>query len=176
MASRGDSTGTSVDLARQLLKQLSVETARNGWIEEQTMSRTAIKLTMAFVSFIAALGCSSSPPEPAPEAAKGAAAKAVPAADAQAEADKIFMTRCASCHGIDGRGDGPGAANLNPKPRNYHDKAWQKSVTDEHIKKTIVYGGAAVGKSPSMAANPDLAAKPEVVNALCEHVRAFGQQ
>jgi cytochrome c553 len=93
-----------------------------------------------------------------------------------AEADKIFMTRCASCHGIDGRGDGPGAANLTPKPRNYHDKAWQKTITDEQIEKTIVYGGAAVGKSPSMAANPDLADKPAVVHALCEHIRELGKE
>ncbi|MHB1424507.1 MAG: c-type cytochrome [Gemmataceae bacterium] len=128
------------------------------------------------MAFTAALGCSSSPPEPTEGAANGTAAKVAPAVDAHAEADKIFLTRCASCHGIDGRGDGPGAANLNPKPRNYHDKTWQKSVTDEQIKKTIVYGGAAVGKNPSMAANPDLAAKPDVVNALCEHVREFGQQ
>lgn len=127
---------------------------------------------MAFIVLAPAVGCSSSsPPQPKEEPAKAA-----PALDANAEADKIFMTRCASCHGLDGRGDGPGAANLNPKPRNYHDKTWQKSVTDEQIEKTIVYGGAAVGKSPSMAANPDLAGKTDVVRALREHVRAFGNE
>ncbi len=140
------------------------------------MSGTAAKLTMVFAIVTTALGCSSPTPEPAPEAKNETAVKTTPASDARAEADKIFMTRCASCHGIDGRGDGPGAANLNPKPRNYHDKAWQKSVTDEQIEKTIVYGGAAVGKSPNMAANPDLATKTDVVKALCEHIRAFGEQ
>ena len=48
------------------------------------------------------------------------------------------------------------AAALNPKPRNYHDQAWQKSVTDDQIKKAITLGGAAVGKSPIMPASPDL--------------------
>jgi len=38
-----------------------------------------------------------------------------------------------------------------------------------------VYGGAAVGKSLQMVANPDLQAKPGVVAALREIVRTFGK-
>ncbi|MBK7188668.1 MAG: c-type cytochrome [bacterium] len=91
------------------------------------------------------------------------------------EAHEMFNTRCAACHGQFGRGDGPGAAGLNPKPRNYADAAWQSTVTDEEIEKAIVYGGAAVGKSPQMVANPDLQAKPGVVAALREKVRSFGK-
>lgn len=89
-------------------------------------------------------------------------------------AREIFQSRCSACHGTSGRGDGPGATALNPKPRNYTDKAWQSSVTDEQIKKTILYGGAAVGKSPVMPASPDLDAKPEVVDGLVKIVRQFG--
>ncbi len=92
------------------------------------------------------------------------------------EAHELFTMRCAACHGQFGRGDGPGAAGLNPKPRNYADAAWQKTVTDEEIEKAIVYGGAAVGKSPQMIANPDLQAKPGVVAALREKVRSFANQ
>lgn len=88
---------------------------------------------------------------------------------------EMFDTRCGACHGTSGKGDGPGAAALNPKPRNYSDKAWQASVTDEQIKKTIVYGGAAVGKSPNMPGNPDLDGKPEVVDGLVKIVRSFAQ-
>ncbi len=91
------------------------------------------------------------------------------------EAADIFATRCTPCHGAGGHGDGTASASLNPKPRNYTDKAWQKSVTDEHIEKVIVYGGAAVGKSPAMPANPDLQSKPLVVSALKDKVRSFGQ-
>lgn len=93
----------------------------------------------------------------------------------EAEARREFVTACASCHGTEGKGDGPGAVALNPKPRNYTDKEWQKSVTDEQIKKTIVYGGAAVGKSPIMPAHPELSDKPEMVEALVKIIRAFGQ-
>ncbi len=99
---------------------------------------------------------------------------AIAAAD-RAEADEIFGKRCAACHGTSGMGDGPGAMALSPKPRNYRDRAWQKSVKDEEIEKAIVYGGAAVGKSPQMVANPDLQAKPGVVAALRVKIREFGR-
>jgi hypothetical protein len=74
---------------------------------------------------------------------------------------------------MDGKGNGPAAITLNPKPRNYTDANWQKSVTDDHIREIIVKGGAALGKSPNMLANPDLADKPDVVNELMKKVRSF---
>jgi mono/diheme cytochrome c family protein len=86
----------------------------------------------------------------------------------------MFAERCSPCHGPSGKGDGVAAAALNPKPRNYTDKAWQASVTDEQIRKTIIYGGAAVGKSAVMPSSPDLDAKPEVVEGLVKMVRSFG--
>lgn len=36
-----------------------------------------------------------------------------------AKGKELFTTNCASCHGDAGKGDGPGAAALNPKPRNF---------------------------------------------------------
>ncbi|MBK9265115.1 MAG: c-type cytochrome [Polyangiaceae bacterium] len=92
---------------------------------------------------------------------------------AQAEAAKIFMERCATCHGNNGTGDGAGAAALNPKPRNFQDPAWQASVTDEHIENIIKVGGTGVGKSAAMPPNPDLAGKDAVVKALRAKVRSF---
>jgi mono/diheme cytochrome c family protein len=92
-----------------------------------------------------------------------------------AAAKEMFDTRCSPCHGTSGHGDGPASGALTPKPRNYSDSSWQASVTDEQIKKTIVYGGAAVGKSPIMPASPDLDAKPEVVEGLVRIVRGFGK-
>ena len=91
------------------------------------------------------------------------------------QAQDIFQARCATCHGPFGRGDGPGAAALNPKPQNYADQAWQQKVTDGEIEKAIVQGGAAVGRSAQMVPNPDLADKPGVVAALREKVRSFGK-
>ncbi|MGB8222183.1 MAG: cytochrome c [Polyangiales bacterium] len=109
--------------------------------------------------------------EPAPAPTPAPAAQ--PAADPAAEAAQIFHDRCTVCHGATGQGDGEGSAALDPKPRNFTLDEWQDSVTDDHIKKIIVYGGSAVGKSPSMPANPDLDAKPEVVAELVKIVRSL---
>jgi mono/diheme cytochrome c family protein len=90
-----------------------------------------------------------------------------------AEAQKVWTERCVTCHGDTGNGDGPGAAALDPKPRKFGDPTWQDSVTDDQIKKTIVAGGLAVGKSAVMAANPDLKGKDQVLNDLVKKVRSF---
>ena len=96
-----------------------------------------------------------------------------PPPDPAADARKLFATKCIVCHGDHGAGDGPGAAALNPKPRAFGDATWQASVTDDQIKKTIVEGGAAVGKSAAMSANPELADKPDELSALVKIVRDF---
>jgi hypothetical protein len=77
------------------------------------------------------------------------------------------------CHGESGKGDGPAAAALTPKPRDYTDAVWQKSVSDEQIKKTITGGGASVGKSPLMPAQPDLANNPAALDGLVKVIRGF---
>jgi cytochrome c553 len=115
----------------------------------------------------------SSPPQEQPPPA--AAAADVSGPSPAEEAHTTFSQICAACHGQDGKGDGPGAAQLTPKPRNYTDKAWQASVTDAQITNTILMGGAAVGKSPSMPAQPQLKDKPQVVAELVRIVRSYGQ-
>lgn len=100
--------------------------------------------------------------------------KQIPEA-ARQEAQQKFTTFCSTCHGVDGTGNGPGSAGLPVKPRNYTDAAWQKTVTDEHIEKTILKGGAATGLSPLMPPNADLEGKPDVVRALREIVRNFAK-
>lgn len=127
------------------------------------MDRNFIATTGVLMGLMVVSGCSSSDPF-----------QGIPAATVT-EAKAMYTNRCVTCHGQTGRGNGPGAANLNPKPRAFGDPEWQKSVTDEEIEKVIVYGGAAVGKSPAMAANPDLAAKPELVKALRAVVRSFAR-
>lgn len=126
-------------------------------------------------------GCSKDP-TPAAEArpreepvTAGATDLPDPAPNPAREAGLFFKTRCSVCHGESGHGDGPGSAALNPKPRNYTDVEWQKSVTDEQIQKTILYGGAAVGKSPIMPASPELSEKPAVVAELVKMVRGFAK-
>ncbi len=103
------------------------------------------------------------------------AAPAAAAAPAGVDAKTLFDQRCASCHGTSGKGDGPAAASLTPKPRDYTDKEWQAKVTDDEIKKIIVSGGLAVGKSPIMPPQPDLQNKPAELDALVAYIRSFGK-
>ncbi len=93
-----------------------------------------------------------------------------------AEAKTIFKTRCGPCHGLSGKGDGPAAKALKPKPRNYSDKKWQATVTDAQIAKVILLGGPAVKLAAIMPPAPDLKAKPEVINGLVQIIRGFAQK
>jgi len=145
------------------------------------MIRESIVVVLVGIGALA--GCSKSGDGASAQATvstEAPASNAVPvsvkpaSAGESAAAKEMFKSRCATCHGTEGKGNGPGAITLNPKPRNYTDKAWQSAVTDEQIRKTIVYGGAAVGKSPMMPASPDLDAKPEVVEGLLHIIRGFG--
>lgn len=61
-----------------------------------------------------------------------------------------YQQLCASCHGAQGKGDGPAAKVLNPKPRNHTDAKYMKTISDEYIAKITRLGGVAVGKSPLM--------------------------
>ena len=96
-------------------------------------------------------------------------------ADARKTAHDIFTERCAACHGPEGHGNGPAAANLKPKPIDFHSQNWQKSVSDDTITKAIIFGGRAVGKSGQMAPNPDLENEPAVVAALVDKIREWGK-
>ncbi|MCB9557331.1 MAG: c-type cytochrome [Deltaproteobacteria bacterium] len=92
-----------------------------------------------------------------------------------AGAKAIFAGRCVACHGTVGKGDGPGAAALNPKPRAFSDAAWQKSVSDAQIKQTVIAGGLAVGKSALMPGNPDLKGNDAVLGGLVRIIRDFAK-
>lgn len=139
--------------------------------------RICTPLAMAIVLAASALMFVSCKKQSAPASgeatATGAAMATAPSPAAIKEAEEIFKTRCTPCHGPLGKGDGPASKGLTPKPRNFSAADWQKSVTDEHIEKIVLYGGTAVGKSPAMPANPDLNGKEDVVAALRIHVRGL---
>lgn len=142
-----------------------------------TKLRIAVGFGLACALSLAACSKKQPAPEQAAPAAEQAPAEAAPAADPEAdagyEAKSLFKSKCVVCHGSVGAGDGPGAAALNPKPRAFGDDAWQTSVKDEQIENAILMGGAAVGKSPAMPANPELQSKPAVVKQLVKIVRDF---
>lgn len=139
------------------------------------MADATRRLLLVLSVATALAGCSK--PAPTPEPSPTATVAPTPAPVVQAspasEAKEIFAKKCVTCHGNQGLGDGPGGAALDPKPRKFSDATWQAATTDERIAKTIVLGGPGVGLSPGMAANPDLANKPEVVQELVKIVRQW---
>jgi mono/diheme cytochrome c family protein len=53
----------------------------------------------------------------------------------------IYAQTCATCHGVEGKGDGPGGTGLNPRPRNFTEKvAWKNGTRLEDIYKTLDEG------------------------------------
>jgi len=135
------------------------------------------------VVLVSACGKNSEPPPPSsgspnaqPESGPSHPRPRSGAAPSGTQAERMFATVCITCHGTDGRGRGPAADSLNPKPRDYTDAAWQASVTDQELRDTILKGGAGVGKSPMMPGQPQLADQPEVLDGLVKIIRAFGKQ
>jgi len=70
----------------------------------------------------------------------------------QAEGKKLYLTYCSSCHGDDGKGDGPATQSLPVKPANHTAGAVMNQLTDKFLMEIISKGGSAVGKSPMMPA------------------------
>lgn len=53
----------------------------------------------------------------------------------------VYAQNCATCHGVDGKGDGPGAKGLNPAPRNFtQSTAWKNGPRREDIYRTLEEG------------------------------------
>ncbi len=58
-----------------------------------------------------------------------------------ARGEALFKQNCTSCHGDAGRGDGPAAASLNPKPRNFTQPSdWKNGYHIADIYHTISSG------------------------------------
>ena len=85
-----------------------------------------------------------------------------------AEGKAIYAVNCASCHGVGGKGDGPAAAALNPKPRNFTETYWKYGGGPARIVQTITTGSSGT----AMAAFPSIPLKDRF--AIAHYVRSFG--
>jgi mono/diheme cytochrome c family protein len=78
-------------------------------------------------------------------------ATAAPPSDRDVQAGQALYDRqCASCHGPEGRGDGPSAAGLATKPADLTDGRLMNPLPDEFLVNVIRNGGAAEGLAPTM--------------------------
>jgi len=86
-----------------------------------------------------------------------------------ARGEVLFKQNCTSCHGESGRGDGPAAGTLNPRPRNFTQPAdWKRSFHVTDIFATISTGVKGTG----MAAFDFI--MPADRMALVHYVRSLG--
>jgi mono/diheme cytochrome c family protein len=86
------------------------------------------------------------------------------------DATAIYAQKCVSCHGVQGKGDGPAGKYLNPKPNDFAMSL--KDKTDDWIAKAIKGGGVAVGLSPVMPPYPDL--NDDQVKAVVDYIKKLG--
>ena len=91
-----------------------------------------------------------------------------PNPELMAHGKALFAQNCATCHGPEGRGDGPGGAGLNPKPRNFTQQAgWTNGYRIENIYKTLDEGVKGSGMvSYNYLSKKDRMALVHVVQSL----------
>ncbi len=73
-------------------------------------------------------------------------------AEDMAAAKQNYDTFCVKCHGANGKGDGPAAATLSTKPRDFTDCGRMSKISDDTLFNVIKNGGAAAGLSKDMQA------------------------
>lgn len=98
-------------------------------------------------------------------------------ADAAKGKEVFVKTNCNSCHGMNGKGDGPVAAALDPKPRDYTKGVFKFDAdgdgtpgTDADLLLVIKNGAAAYGGSAMMMPNPTLSDAD--IKLLIEYIRS----
>ena len=52
----------------------------------------------------------------------------------------LYQAQCAACHGLQGQGDGPAGANLDPAPSNFHDQQRMDQRSIYSLYSTITLG------------------------------------
>lgn len=104
--------------------------------------------------------CGEKKSEPAPVAAAAVSGEAV-----------YNEKGCVTCHGPQGKGDGPAGAALKPKPRNFSDAKWKNGTDLASVIKTIENGIPGTGMAPYKGALTD-----EEIKAVAEYVRKLGNK
>lgn len=148
---------------------------RSLWVRQGSTAALGAAMLAAVVACSDAADRDTAAPDPARRtdaATPGGATDGAPgtAPDLARESDRVdwaggdveqgstlFALHCATCHGGDGRGEGPAAIALNPKPRDltegtYYIDANDNNETGEQIDlaRVILLGPAAFGGSEAM--------------------------
>ena len=83
-----------------------------------------------------------------------------------------YDANCVGCHGSTGKGDGPAAAALKPKPQDHTDGKIMNALSEKYLFDIIKDGGAAMKKSPIMPANNKKLTDQEI-SAVVAYIRSL---
>lgn len=86
----------------------------------------------------------------------------------------LYEKNCAACHGTSGKGDGPAAVSMNPKPRNLRDREYVQTLSDSYLLEIITYGGASVDKSALMPGWGNVLSQKEIIDII-SYVRELSE-
>ncbi len=87
----------------------------------------------------------------------------------------IYLKYCVVCHGMEGKGDGFNAYNLDPKPRDFTDSTYMKTLSDARLIETISEGGRGVNKSPLMPMWGVTISRDNILDVV-QYLRALGKK
>ena len=90
--------------------------------------------------------------------------------DPRAQGAALYAQRCAACHGAPGRGVGPTAQYLQPRPAVQAAARAMSTRTDDRLFDGIFAGGVALGVSAAMPAFGETLTR-EQIRSLVRHIR-----
>ena len=85
-----------------------------------------------------------------------------------------YDSLCGGCHGTSGKGDGPAAGGLNPKPQDHTNGKLMNTLTDQYLFDITKNGGVGVKKSPLMPAWGNTLKDDDVWN-LAAYIRSLAK-
>lgn len=84
---------------------------------------------------------------------------------------QLFESRCAFCHGAEGKGDGVAGKALDPPPVDFTSADFWKTMTPEKLRDAIMNGKPGTAMVPFRKT-----LKPEEIDALVQYVQNFAPQ
>lgn len=134
-------------------------------LRARPVAALAVVLTSAALGNALLAGCGGGQSETtqneAPSTPAGGETPSASATTASVEVgQKVYVDRCVLCHGATGKGDGVGAAGLDPKPRDHTNGAYMNAQSDESLLAVIRDGKG------NMPAWKDVLSDVEIQSAL----------
>jgi mono/diheme cytochrome c family protein len=95
--------------------------------------------------------------------------------DAIVAGSKIYKEQCAQCHGKNGKGDGPAAQSMSPKPFNFEDGRHMSQMNDAYLYWRTMEGGKHPSFKSDMPGYKDVLTEKEVWQVL-SYAHAFSHR